>query len=436
MNFVEQIKEKKSSIIVVGLGYVGLPLAIAFAKVASVIGFDISKEKIQLYKSGKDVTNEVGNNEIGKTSAYFTADENELKKGSFYIVSVPTPVKKDKTPDLSPLISATKLVGKYMDSGSVVVFESTVYPGVTEEICIPILEEESGLICGKGFKVGYSPERINPGDKIHNLESITKIVSGIDKETLEIISEIYGLIIKSGVYKAESIKIAEAAKVIENAQRDINIAFMNELSIIFNELKIDTKAVLKAAKTKWNFLDFTPGLVGGHCIGVDPYYLTYKAEEIGYHSQVILSGRNINDNMAKYIVENTIKNLIKADRQIKKARVAILGVTFKENCPDIRNSKVIDIINELSNYDINPMIFDPVANKNDLLKEYNIQTVNWKSIDNLDAVIIAVPHNMFEKINLSELKELYRHDMPVLIDIKGIFDRDEAQKNKYLYWRL
>jgi len=436
MSLAKKIKNKSEKISIVGLGYVGLPLAIAFARVAEVIGFDISEEKISHYKNGNDVTKEVGNLALCETNVYFTSDESKLKDSKFHIVAVPTPINPDKTPDLKPVISASKTVGRNLTKDSVVVFESTVYPGVTEEICIPILEKESGLKCGKDFKVGYSPERINPGDKVHRLETIVKVVSGMDTESLHDIAEIYEMIIEAGVYKAESIKVAEAAKVIENSQRDINIAFMNELSIIFNKMNIDTKAVLRAANTKWNFLNFTPGLVGGHCIGVDPYYLTYKAEQMGYHSQIILSGRKINDDMGKYVVENTVKMLIKADRQIKGAKVAILGITFKENCPDVRNTKVIDIIKELDEYSIQSIIVDPIADIEDLEKEYNISLNNFNDLDNVDAIIIAVPHDEFAGINLKELQSLYSHENPVLIDVKGMLDRNDALMSGYLYWRL
>lgn len=436
MNLYEKIKNKEEKISVIGLGYVGIPLAISFAKVADVVGFDISESKVKKYLEGIDVTKEVGNEAIKNTTAKFTSKEKEIQKCKFHVVAVPTPINKDKTPDLKPLVGASKTVGKNLTKGSIVVFESTVYPGVTEEICVPILEKESGLICGIDFKVGYSPERINPGDKEHRLETIVKVVSGMDEESLEDIAKIYEMIIEAGVYRAESIKVAEAAKVIENSQRDINIAFMNELSIIFEKMGIDIKAVLKAAGTKWNFLNFTPGLVGGHCIGVDPYYLTYKAELMGYHSQIILSGRKINDNMGKYVAEQTIKKLIKADRQIKGSKVAIYGVTFKENCPDVRNTKVVDIIDELKEYGVETMVYDPEADKEDLEREYGIKLNEEKDINNIDAVILAVPHNIFKEIDLKQLKEKFSNSEYVLIDVKGLFDRKEAEKENYIYWRL
>lgn len=444
LELYHKIKDKKENISVIGLGYVGMPLAIAFAKKINVIGFDVNKEKIELYKQGIDVTNEVGNKALKETTALMTSDETKLKEAKFHIIAVPTPINDDKTPDLRPIIGASRVLGRNLTKGSIVVYESTVYPGVTEEVCIPILEEESNLKCGVDFKIGYSPERINPGDKLHRLENITKVVSGMDEESLENIASIYELIIDAGVHRAESIKVAEAAKVIENSQRDINIAFVNELSMIFNKMEIDTKAVLEASGTKWNFLKFYPGLVGGHCIGVDPYYLTHKAEQIGYHSQVILSGRRINDGMGKYVGESTVKNLIKANKQVKGARVAILGMTFKEDCPDVRNSKVIDIISELKEYGINVFVADPIADENEVKREYGIEITKFENIKNMDAVIVAVGHKEYMELTLESIKKLYEEkpvslnneDKLVLVDVKGIFDRKEAQLKNYLYWRL
>jgi len=436
MDLYEKIKNREEKISVIGLGYVGLPLAISFAKKVEVIGFDINKEKIELYKKGIDVTNEVGNKSLKETTAFLTSNEKELQKSRFHIIAVPTPINPDKTPNLDAVISASKIVGRNLVKDSIVVYESTVYPGVTEDICLPILEKESKLRCGIDFKIGYSPERINPGDKVHRLEKIKKVVSGMDEESLDIISKVYGLIIKAEIYKAESIKVAEAAKVIENAQRDINIAFMNELSIIFNKLGIDTQAVLRAASTKWNFLQFTPGLVGGHCIGVDPYYLTYKAEQIGYHSQIILAGRKINDDMGKYVAENTLKQLIKADRQIKGCKVLVMGITFKENCPDVRNSKVIDIINELKEYGIEIDVVDPLADETEVYRVYGIKLSRLEEITKVDAVIFVVPHEKFKDISLKDLKKIYKDDKLVLIDIKGIFNRKKAEDLNYFYWRL
>lgn len=362
-----------------------------------------------------------------------------MQKAKFHVVAVPTPIDNNHTPDLRPLISASKTVGRNLTPGSIVVFESTVYPGVTEDICIPILEQESNLKCGIDFKVGYSPERINPGDKVHRLETIVKVVSGMDDDSLEQIAKVYELVVDAGVYRAESIKVAEAAKVIENAQRDINIAFMNELSIIFNRLNIDTNAVLEAASTKWNFLKFSPGLVGGHCIGVDPYYLTYKAKQVGYHSQIILAGRKINDNMGKFVVENTIKNLIKADVSVKNANVAILGFTFKENCPDTRNKRVIDIYNELKEYGITALIADPEADKQEAKEEYNIEFTDIKNIKNMDAVIIAVAHDQFKTLTNKDLNKLFKdvnNENKVIIDVKGILNRKEYENLGYQYFRL
>lgn len=436
MSLYERIVNHDEKISIVGLGYVGLPLAISFARVADVIGFDISKEKVEKYHAGIDVTKEVGDQAIKETTAFFTWEEKYLKECKFHIVAVPTPINSDKTPDLRPVIGASKTVGRNLTKGSIVVYESTVYPGVTEDICVPLLEQESGLKCGVDFKVGYSPERINPGDKVHRLETIVKIVSGMDEESLEEIARVYEMVVKAGVYRAESIKVAEAAKVIENSQRDINIAFMNELSIIFDKMGIDTKAVLKAAGTKWNFLNFTPGLVGGHCIGVDPYYLTYRAEQIGYHSQIILAGRKINDDMGKHVAENTVKKMIKADKQIKGSKVGIFGVTFKENCPDTRNTKVVDIIRELEEYGIEVQIVDPVADKEELWHEYGLKLSDMKDIKNVDALIFAVSHDEFKPLTLEHLKDLYNNNKHVLIDVKGLFDRKEAEEMNYIYWRL
>ena len=395
MSLYDQLVEKKAKLSLVGLGYVGMPIAVAFAKKIGVIGFDLNAQKIELYKSGIDPTHEVGDEAISKTTVHFTADETKLREAKFHIVAVPTPVNEDHTPDLTPLEGASKILGRNLVKGSIVVFESTVYPGVTEDVCVPILERESGLKCGVDFKIGYSPERINPGDKVHRLETITKIVSGMDGETLDCVAKVYELVVAAGVHRAESIKVAEAAKVIENSQRDINIAFMNELSIIFNKMGIDTKSVLEAAGTKWNFLKFYPGLVGGHCIGVDPYYLTYKAEMMGYHSQIILSGRRINDDMGRYVAENCVKSLIAADKPVKGAKVAILGFTFKENCPDTRNTKVIDIVRELSEYGISPVITDPEADIAEAKHLYGIEFVGLDEISNMDAVILAVAHEGF-----------------------------------------
>lgn len=462
MNLYEKIVKRKEKVSLIGLGYVGMPIAVSFAKKVDVIGFDVNKDKIELYKNGVDPTKEVGNEIIKHTTVDFTSDEKRLREAKFHIVAVPTPVKEDRTPDLTPIESATRTLGRNLTKGSIVVFESTVYPGVTEEVCVPILEKESGLKCGADFKVGYSPERINPGDQEHRLETIIKVVAGMDKETLETVAKVYELVVDVGVYKAESIKVAEAAKVIENSQRDINIAFMNELSIIFNRMGIDTKAVLEAAGTKWNFLKFSPGLVGGHCIGVDPYYLTYKAEQMGYYSQIILSGRKINDDMGKYVAESTVKKMIKANKQINGSRVAIFGVTFKENCPDVRNTKVVDVIKELEEYGVEVKVVDPLADKDDLWNEYRINPCCVEEIKEMDAVIFAVAHDEFKSICLADVKKMFKtpgqmyihsevmnevaaasefdteaeRNDHVLIDIKGVFNRTEAENSGFLYWRL
>jgi UDP-N-acetyl-D-galactosamine dehydrogenase len=432
----ENIVNKKTSISLVGLGYVGMPIAVAFSQKVDVIGFDINEKKIDLYKNGYDPTGEVGDEAIKESKVQFTSNPKELKKAKFHIVAVPTPVNEDHTPDLTPVQSATALLGENLTKGSIIVYESTVYPGVTEDVCVPILEEKSGLKCGIDFKIGYSPERINPGDKKHRLNTITKVVSGMDNESLEIIASVYELVVEAGVYRAQSIKVAEAAKVIENSQRDINIAFMNELSIIFNRMGIDTKAVLDAAGTKWNFLKFYPGLVGGHCIGVDPYYLTYKAEMLGYHSQVILSGRRINDNMGKYVADMCVKLLSNTERPIKEIRVGIAGFTFKENCPDTRNTKVIDIVNELREFGIEPIVYDPVADADEAKRLYDIELADVKQLKNIDALIMAVAHKEFKKITIDRFEKKFGKENKLVMDLKGIYDKREFEENGYTYWRL
>ena len=436
MSLYERLVNGEEKLALIGLGYVGMPIAVAFSKKVKVIGFNHNQNRIDQYKAGIDPTNEVGNEAISKCTVDFTADETRLREAKFIIVAVPTPVYDNHLPDLTPVENASRIAGRNLTKGAIVVYESTVYPGVTEEVCIPILEKESGMKCGVDFKVGYSPERINPGDKVHRLESITKIVSGMDEETLDEVAHVYELVVEAGVHRAESIKVAEAAKVIENSQRDINIAFMNELSIIFNKMGIDTKAVLEAAGTKWNFLKFAPGLVGGHCIGVDPYYLTYKAELLGYHSQVILSGRRINDDMGKYIGENVVKKLIAADKHVKGAKVAIMGFTFKENCPDARNSKVFDIYNELREYGIEPIVVDPIADPADVKKHYGVTLSDNTALENLDAVVLAVAHDEYKKLTMSDMDKLYGEGKKVLADVKGILDRKEYEAAGYSYWRL
>ncbi|WP_370297770.1 nucleotide sugar dehydrogenase [Ammoniphilus sp. YIM 78166] len=435
MNVIKELNEGVASIAIIGLGYVGLPLAVAFSKKARVIGFDINKEKIKLYQRGTDVTNEVGHEGLRDSSIYFTSNPDDIRQASFIIIAVPTPIDQHNNPDLGPIIETSCIVGQNLRKGAIVVYESTVYPGVTEEVCLPILQRESGLVCGVDFKIGYSPERINPGDKIHRLENITKVVSGMDEESLGYIAEVYEMVVEAGVYRAPSIRVAEAAKVIENAQRDINIAFVNELSIIFNRMSIDTCEVLQAASTKWNFLQFTPGLVGGHCIGVDPYYLTYKAEEMGYHPEVILAGRRINDNMGKYVAENIVKQLIKDNCPVKGAKVLIMGVTFKENVPDVRNSKVVDIVRELHEYGIDTYVIDPHADEYEVWKEYGFELAG-NDIPPVDAVVMAVNHKEYTTLSLDSIRQRLACDRNVLVDIKGLFNKSEAEASGYSYWRL
>ena len=439
MSLYQKIVNGEEKISLVGLGYVGMPIAVSFAKKVKVVGFDLNAKKIELYKSGIDPTNEVGDEVIKNTTVEFTADETKLREAKFHIVAVPTPVNDDHTPDLTPVEGASTIVGRNLTKGSIVVYESTVYPGVTEDICIPILERESGLKCGVDFKVGYSPERINPGDKVHRLETIVKIVSGMDKESLEEIANVYELVVEAGVHRAESIKVAEAAKVIENSQRDINIAFMNELSIIFNKMGIDTQSVLKAAGTKWNFLKFYPGLVGGHCIGVDPYYFTYEAEKLGYHSQIILNGRIVNDSMGKFVADAAVKNMIAAGQAPKKSKVVILGLTFKENCPDTRNSKVEDIIKRLAEYEIKPIVVDPWASERDAMHEYGVTLTKLEDVCDADCVIVAVAHNEFKTLSLDDIKKLFKtsaDDEKVLLDVKGLYKVVDLKASGMKYWRL
>lgn len=436
MGLYEELLAGGEKLALVGLGYVGMPIAVAFAKRVKVIGFDVNAQKIEQYRSGVDPTMEVGDEVIAHCGVDFTADETRLREAKFLIVAVPTPVYSDNRPNLEPVIGACEVVGRNLVPGSVVVFESTVYPGVTDELCRGVLEQTSGLKCGVDFKLGYSPERINPGDKLHRLDTIVKIVSGMDEETLELVAKVYELVALAGVYKAESIKVAEAAKVIENSQRDINIAFMNELSIIFARMGIDTNAVLSAAATKWNFLKFSPGLVGGHCIGVDPYYLTYKAEQLGYHSRIILAGRQINDDMGRYIAENLVKQLIAADKAVRGAKVAILGLTFKENCPDTRNTKVMDVIHELGEYGVVPVVCDPVADADEVRAHYGIELTPLEDIRGMDAVVVAVAHKRFCWMNDKELSELFAPGVRVLIDVKAIYDKNGFAAPEWRLWRL
>jgi len=438
MSLYQDLISQKEKLSVIGLGYVGMPLAVAFAKKISVIGFDLNEEKTELYKMGIDPTNEVGNEAIKQTAVEFTSNEKRIREAKFHIIAVPTPINADKTPNLHPVESASEIVGRNLTKGSIVVYESTVYPGVTEDICIPILEKSSGLKCGADFKVGYSPERINPGDKVHRLENIVKIVSAIDDESLEEIAKVYELIIEVGVHRTSTIKVAEAAKVVENSQRDINIAFMNELAMVFDRMGIDTKEVIEAMNTKWNALGFYPGLVGGHCIGVDPYYFIYQAEKLGYHSQIILSGRKINDGMGEFVADATIKQLILAGKTVNKAKVAILGITFKENCPDTRNTRVVDVIKRLNEYDIYPIVSDPLAEKSEVMDEYNIGLIDFSEINNVDCLIFAVAHDQYKKLSFEQVDELFTKDGTdkVLIDVKSIFDRKIFNIPGFKYWRL
>ncbi len=439
MSLFEQIRKREVKLSVIGLGYVGLPLAVAFSEYASVIGFDIDQRKVSLCLEGKDPTQEVGDHALKACSAEFTSEESRLRQARFHIVAVPTPINSDKTPDLSPVEQASALVGRNLSPGSIVVYESTVYPGVTEEICIPILERESGLSCGKDFTVGYSPERINPGDKVHRLQTIQKIVSGMDPSTLEEIAQVYSLIIQAGVYRVSSIKTAEAAKVAENSQRDINIAFMNELAMVFDRMGIDTKEVIGAMNTKWNALGFSPGLVGGHCIGVDPYYFVYEAERLGYHSQIVLAGRKINDSMGAYVADAAIKQMVLAGKTVRQAKVAVLGLTFKENCADIRNSRVADILSRLREYGISPLISDPLADPEAVVRDYRIPLTPLEDIRAMDCVIVAVAHREYCMLGRGELDRLFAPLPPaqkVLIDVKSIFDKAEMERAGYAYWRL
>ena len=437
MSLYNKIIKGEEKIALIGLGYVGMPIAVAFAKKVKVIGFDLNKAKIDLYKAGIDPTHEVGDEAIRSSTVQFTSDEADLRKAKFYIVAVPTPVNQDHTPNLSPVEGASRILGRNLTKGSIVVYESTVYPGVTEDVCVPILEQESGLKCGVDFKVGYSPERINPGDKVHRLKNITKIVSGMDAEALEEIKNVYDLVIEVGTYPVSSIKTAEAIKVVENSQRDINIAFMNELAMVFDRMGIDTNEVVDGMNTKWNALGFRPGLVGGHCIGVDPYYFTYEAEKLGYHSQIILAGRKVNDSMGAFVADATIKQLVLAGKAPKKANVVILGLTFKENCPDTRNSKVADIIKRLNEYEINPAVVDPWANPQDAMREYGVTLTKMEDVKDADCVILAVAHSCFKELTVADLDKLYKA-MPqkekVLIDVKGMRTTDEMKD--YQYWRL
>lgn len=440
MSLYNRITNNEEKLSLVGLGYVGMPIAVAFAKKGvDVIGFDLNKAKIELYKQGIDPTKEVGDEAIKNSTVYFTSDEKDLQKAKFHIVAVPTPVNTDHTPDLTPVIGASEIVGRNLAKGSYVVFESTVYPGCTEDVCVPILERESGLKCGVDFKVGYSPERINPGDKVHRLENIRKIVSGCDEEALATIKAVYDIVIEVGTYPVSNLRTAEAVKVVENSQRDINIAFMNELAMVFDKMDIDTNEVVDGMNTKWNALGFRPGLVGGHCIGVDPYYFTYQAEKLGYHSQIILNGRIVNDSMGKYVADAAVKNMIAAGQAPKKSKVVILGLTFKENCPDTRNSKVDDIIKRLAEYEIKPIVVDPWASERDAMHEYGVTLTKLEDVCDADCVIVAVAHNEFKALSLDDIKKLFKtsaDDEKVLLDVKGLYKVVDLNASGMKYWRL
>ena len=439
MSLYEKLINHEEKLSLVGLGYVGMPIAVAFAKKVDVIGFDLNSAKIELYRSGIDPTKEVGDEAIRSTTVHFTSDEAELKKAKFHIVAVPTPVNQDKTPDLAPVIGASETVGRNLTAGSIVVYESTVYPGVTEDVCVPILERESGLKCGVDFKVGYSPERINPGDKQHRLENITKIVSGMDNEALTEIKNIYDLVIEVGTYPVSTIKTAEAIKVVENSQRDINIAFMNELAMVFDRMGIDTSEVVDGMNTKWNALGFRPGLVGGHCIGVDPYYFVYEAEKLGYHSQIILAGRKVNDGMGAFVADAAIKEMILAGQTPKNSKVAIFGLTFKENCPDTRNSKVEDIIERLKEYGITPIVVDPWASETDAMREYGVTLTPFDEIHDVDCLIIAVAHDRFKTMSADDMCAVLGETNiknKVVADVKGVLNREEMLSRGIRYWRL
>ena len=440
MDLYTQIKSGQATLAVVGLGYVGMPLAVAFAaRGVDVLGYDLNKAKIRAYRDGKDPTHEVGDAAIRATSVHFSYEEADIKQAKFFIVAVPTPVNTDHTPDLSPVEGASRTVGRNLTPGSIVVYESTVYPGVTEDVCVPILEQESGLVCGKDFKVGYSPERINPGDPVHRLENIRKIVSGMDAESLEQIRKIYDLVIEVGTYPVSTIKTAEAIKVVENSQRDINIAFMNELAMVFDRMSIDTREVIDGMKTKWNALNFYPGLVGGHCIGVDPYYFTYEAEKLGYHSQIILSGRKVNDGMGAFVADAAIKQLILAGKVVRDAKIAILGLTFKEDCPDTRNSKVIDIVKRLEEYGIQPVIVDPQADAAEAEREYGVVLTAMEDVHDADCVILAVSHKEFKQMTTEQMNRLFcagPNDQKVVIDVKSVLNKKALEEAGYRFWRL
>lgn len=438
-NIYDGLISGKEKLALVGLGYVGMPIAVEFSKHINVIGFDINEKRVNEYKNGIDSTNEVGE-AIKNTKVDFTADPKKLSEARFIVVAVPTPVNEDTTPDLRPVEGASKIVGQNIKPGTIVVFESTVYPGVTEDVCVPIIEKETGLKCGVDWKIAYSPERINPGDRVHTLTNIKKIVSGMDEETCREVKKVYDIVIKVGTFPVSTIKTAEAVKVVENSQRDINIAFVNEIAMICDKMGIDTDEVIAGMNTKWNALGFKPGLVGGHCIGVDPYYLTNAAEKLGYHSQIILNGRKVNDSMGGFVADCAIKQMIEAGMAPKKATVVILGITFKENCPDTRNSKVVDIIKRLKEYDINPIVTDKWADVAIAKHEYGVDLVDFDKVPKADCVIVAVGHNEFRNMSTMQLKELFKDNLPdgekVLIDVKSLYRKDELDASGMKYWRL
>ena len=436
MSLYEKLVKGEEKLALIGLGYVGMPIAVEFAKKLKVIGFNHNQAKIDIYKSGIDPTHEVGDEAIRNTTVEFTSDETKLREAKFIIIAVPTPINGDKTPDLNPVENASRIAGRNLTKGAIVVYESTVYPGVTEEVCVPILEKESGLRCGVDFKVGYSPERINPGDKVHTLTTITKVVSGMDAESLEEIRNVYDLVIEAGTYPVSNIKTAEAVKVVENSQRDINIAFMNELAMVFDRMGIDTHEVIGGMNTKWNALGFYPGLVGGHCIGVDPYYFTYEAEKLGYHSQIILSGRKVNDGMGAFVADAAIKQMILAGKTVRDCKVVILGLTFKGNCPDLRNSKVVDIIERLREFGIDPIVCDPQAEPALAVKEYGIELADMGTITGADCVIMAVDHREYRELGMDALDAMYGEGEKVFVDVKSIVPIEKLQERGYRYWRL
>ena len=435
----DRLLAREETLAVVGLGYVGMPLAVAFARSMRVIGYDVNAEKIALYRQGKDPTNEVGDACVRESTVDYTCDEARLREAKFVVVAVPTPINQDKTPQLHPVESASRIVGRNLTPGAIVVYESTVYPGVTEDVCVPILEQTSGLKAGRDFKVGYSPERINPGDRVHTLATIQKIVSGMDAAALAEIAAVYEQIITAGVHRASSIKVAEAAKVVENSQRDVNIAFMNELAMVFDRMGIDTHEVIAAMNTKWNALGFYPGLVGGHCIGVDPYYFVYEAERLGFHSQIILAGRQINDGMGSYVAQAIIKQLALAGKRIRGARVVVLGLTFKENCPDIRNSKVEDILTELKSYGIDLMVADPWADPEEARREYGVVLTDWEACTEADCVVFAVAHREFARMPLARIDAMFApgpNADKVIIDVKSTLDKAAVTAAGYRLWRM